>query len=164
MRKGFTIVELIIVISVIAILATIAIVSYNGAQGKANDTAVRSDLDSAAGLLESHRVNTSTSLKFPSTTTELEALGISVSKKSYDTTTANNFVYCVNTTDYQSYALLGLSKSGNVYMMTQDGFTTTALTKTAFANASTICSGLSLSLVSAGMNPAGTWQTWAHGG
>lgn len=162
-RKGFTIVELIIVITVIAILATIAIVSYNGAQNNANDSAVKSDLDGVSGLLESHAVNVSSTQVYPSNTTELGALGITASKKSYDITVANNFVYCVNTTNYQSYALLGLSKSGKVFLMTQDGFTSTALTKTAFANASTICSGLSLTLVSAGMNPAGTWQSWVGG-
>src|SRR5690606_13594759 len=97
------------------------------------------------------------------TTSELTALDIRVSKKSYDVTTANNFVYCANTTDYQSYALLGLSKSGKVFLMTEDGFADTALTKTRFSNAASICSGLGLSLVSSGMNPAGTWQAWAHG-
>jgi prepilin-type N-terminal cleavage/methylation domain-containing protein len=162
-HRGFTIVELIVVISVIGILATIGIVSYNGAQSKSHDTAVQSDLDGAAGLLESHRVNISSTQRFPSTAAELDALGISVSKRSYDVTTASNFVYCVSNSDYQSYALLGLSKSSKVYLMTQDGFAPTALAKSNFSNASTICSGLGLSLVSSGMSAPGTWQSWAHG-
>ena len=45
--KGFTIVELLIVIVVIAILAAIVIVSYNNIQKKAIDTKIRQDLSTA---------------------------------------------------------------------------------------------------------------------
>ena len=43
-KQGFTIVELLIVIVVIAILAAITIVSYNGITNSANDSSVKSDL------------------------------------------------------------------------------------------------------------------------
>lgn len=43
-NKGFTIVELLIVIVVIAILATISVVAYNGIQTNANDSRRKSDL------------------------------------------------------------------------------------------------------------------------
>lgn len=43
-RRGFTIVELLIVIVVIAILATIVIVSYNGIKGRAQETTLKTDL------------------------------------------------------------------------------------------------------------------------
>ena len=48
---GFTIVELLIVIIVIAILATISIVAYNGIQNSAAETALKSDLRNAATQL-----------------------------------------------------------------------------------------------------------------
>lgn len=48
---GFTIVELLIVIIVIAILATISIVAYNGIQNSASETALKSDLRNAATQL-----------------------------------------------------------------------------------------------------------------
>ncbi len=44
-KLGFTIVELISVIVIIGILATISFVSYNGVQAKARDTSVLSDID-----------------------------------------------------------------------------------------------------------------------
>lgn len=43
-QKGFTIVELLIVVVVIAILAAITIVAYNGIQNRAKESAVSSDL------------------------------------------------------------------------------------------------------------------------
>lgn len=55
MRKslnGFTIVELLIVIVVIAILATISIVAYNGVQAKARDSQRKYDIGQLAKALE----------------------------------------------------------------------------------------------------------------
>jgi prepilin-type N-terminal cleavage/methylation domain-containing protein len=43
-KKGFTIVELLVVIVVIAILATISVTAYNGIQNRANNTAIQSDV------------------------------------------------------------------------------------------------------------------------
>lgn len=162
--KGFSIVELLVVITVIVLLAAITLVTYNALQNNGYDTAVQSDLDNASGLLESFRVSSSTAHQYPrNKTPDLESLNITASKNSYDQTTTVNYVYCINTTDYKSYALVGLSKSGNVYLMTQDGFRSTTVVKSDFSNATTICNTkLSMGLVSSGMYAAGTWQTWVH--
>lgn len=50
--KGFTLVELLIVIVVIAILAAVTIVAYNGAQGRARDSARYSDVKNILDALE----------------------------------------------------------------------------------------------------------------
>lgn len=59
-RTGFTIVELLIVIVVIAILASVTIVAYNGIQNRAAVSALMSDLRNAAGQLEMDRVSLGT--------------------------------------------------------------------------------------------------------
>ena len=50
-KQGFTIVELLIVIVVIAILAAISIVAYNGMQQRARDTQRKSDISAVVKAL-----------------------------------------------------------------------------------------------------------------
>jgi len=52
--NGFTIVELLIVIVVIGILASISIVAYSGIQNRARTTVVQSDLRTVGQLMELH--------------------------------------------------------------------------------------------------------------
>ncbi len=60
-QKGFTIVELLIVVVVIAILAAITIVAYNGIQQNAQSASLKSNVSQAAKKLKSYAVtNTST--------------------------------------------------------------------------------------------------------
>ena len=56
-QSGFTIVELLIVVVVIAILAAITIVSYNGIQNRAKLSAVQSDLSAASKKIELYKVD-----------------------------------------------------------------------------------------------------------
>lgn len=53
--KGFTIVELLIVIVVIGILAALVIVTYNGIQQKARDTERKTDINALHGQLEAYQ-------------------------------------------------------------------------------------------------------------
>jgi len=59
-RSGFTIVELLIVIVVIAILAAITIVAYNGIQKRAQDSRRANDIASIRKALELYRADTGT--------------------------------------------------------------------------------------------------------
>lgn len=56
-KKGFTIVELLIVIVVIAILAALTIVAYNGIQQRARDSVRKSDLAAIAKALKLYAVD-----------------------------------------------------------------------------------------------------------
>ena len=53
-QKGFTIVELLIVIVVIGILAALVITTYNGIQQKGRDTERETDLKALQGQLEAY--------------------------------------------------------------------------------------------------------------
>lgn len=57
---GFTLIELIVVIVVIGILATIAIVSYNGVTSQARQTSLQSDAKNDSVLLENYRSHSHT--------------------------------------------------------------------------------------------------------
>ena len=53
-KRGFTLVEILIVITVIAILVTISVLSYNGAQQRAYDIGVLSDISAIDGNLTNY--------------------------------------------------------------------------------------------------------------
>jgi len=90
---GFTIVELLIVIVVIGILAAITIVSFNGVQNRANDTAVQSDIGVVGKKMSLFYVENN---RYPTSTAELDSLQIHVSRAAYNTSRSLNFSYCVN--------------------------------------------------------------------
>src|SRR5690349_1798690 len=57
-HSGFTIVELLIVIVIIGILATLVIVTFSGVQQKARDSERKTDINAIAGQLEgSYAIN-----------------------------------------------------------------------------------------------------------
>lgn len=96
-HRGFTIVELLIVIVMVAILATITIVAYNGIRERAEQSAQESSLSQAARKLLAYAVeNTET---YPAS---LAVIGISDSDDTSYTYQADNTVspayYCVSVT------------------------------------------------------------------
>ena len=58
--KGFTIIELLVVIVIIGILAAITIVAYNGISGRAKVVAMSADLKTASSKLETDKAATGT--------------------------------------------------------------------------------------------------------
>ena len=70
-QRGFTIVELLIVIVVIGILAAITIVAYNGVQQRANNTA---KINAVKGFIKIFRAYTATYNVLPGTATRCATL------------------------------------------------------------------------------------------
>ena len=70
--QGFTLIELMIVVSIIGILATIAVPSYQSSLIKARETVLRQDLFTMRELLDQHRADQG---KYPPSLEALVAAG-----------------------------------------------------------------------------------------
>ena len=116
-NRGFTIVELLIVIVVIGILAAITIVAFNGIQNRAHDTAVQSDLASIGKKIQAFQALNG---RWPQGATDLGTMDLKVSKAAYSQgfnngTSMYNFVYCwPSAANPDTFALVAISKSGAV--------------------------------------------------
>jgi len=120
-NHGFTIVELLIVVVVIAILAAITIVAYNGIQNRAYDAAVQADLKTLKTKIESWRIDNND--VYPSGGSGIGAnlpeLNFKASKTAYNTaSTVSNIWYCRAGTQ-KEFAVIALSKSNSIYYITQ---------------------------------------------
>jgi prepilin-type N-terminal cleavage/methylation domain-containing protein len=110
-QTGFTIVELLIVVVVIAILAAITIVAYTGIQNRAKLSALQSDLENAAKTLEQFKYTqaaTSGTELYPADQTTAQAL----IKLSGDTTFTT---YIVNNTTTPANYCLTLTNNAQAY-------------------------------------------------
>jgi prepilin-type N-terminal cleavage/methylation domain-containing protein len=93
--RGFTVIELLIVIVIIGILATLTIIAFTGIQQRAQVAAMQTDLKQSAGQLEIYRYSTSTSENYPlqndcSVTPVPDSICLSSSGSSTYQYTANN--------------------------------------------------------------------------
>jgi prepilin-type N-terminal cleavage/methylation domain-containing protein len=108
-QTGFTIVELLIVIVVIAILAAITLVSYNGIANRAKDSSIKTDLTQYAKKIETARI-ISGSDTYPA---DLSAAGISIGTKYIDATYGSTY-------GGKAYCLDLFADETNYYVITSD--------------------------------------------
>lgn len=97
--RGFTIVELLIVVVVIAILAAITLVSYNGIQNRAKVSAVTTAVNQAAKKVQLFAVDNSDT--YPADQSAFNALGVSSGGASYQysaNNTSSPKTYCITST------------------------------------------------------------------
>jgi prepilin-type N-terminal cleavage/methylation domain-containing protein len=94
-HHGFTIVELLIVIVVVAILAAISIVAYTGVQSRARQSIVQAELSDAKKKLTLYKVDQG---NYPTTNASLTQADLRISSPSnYENRAGySNYYYCVD--------------------------------------------------------------------
>lgn len=151
---GFTIVELLVVIVVIAILAAISIVAYNGIQARAHRTAVQADLANNAKKLEEYRILNE---RYPATRAEFRSAGLKFTLNSYRHT-----VYCARNTgnDPQWAIVTRIEPSGaRYYQAAGHGF---GPSTAQFATAPEVCGSAGIDTPDIGhwLTSSGNWSDW----
>jgi prepilin-type N-terminal cleavage/methylation domain-containing protein len=115
LSDGFTIVELLIVIVIIAILATIIIIAYNGIQQRATVASLQSDLTNASTQLKLFQVdNTSYPLTIDCTQPD------SLTNKCLKIGSGSTYQYIANNTIPQTFCLAE-TKNNQSYNISQNG-------------------------------------------
>lgn len=163
--KGFTIVELLIVIVVIGILAAIVIVAYNGVQDRARVSSVKSDLANARKSLMVYNVDNGT---YPASTAELTSAKVTISAaNNYEVRSGfSNYYYCfdIANNDFAIGVRAASSSTASFYVTSKDGVTP----YTGVISQSITCSLLGLSGTGAaqgafstsGFNTTGVPYSW----
>jgi len=126
--RGFTIVELLVVIVVIGILAAITIVSYTGITSKATVASLQSDLDNASKQLRMYYTEYGS---YPTTlVSNCPTAPTSDTKYCLKPTGGTTFTYSPNSVTTASDFSLYADKSGKFLRVTGSGGISTTLTKT----------------------------------
>lgn len=166
---GFTIVELLIVVVVIAILASITVVAYSGVQNSAHDSAVQSDLRQLAQKVELQKSETGI---LPRNTAAIQALNPRVSKNSYTDTmlvsgaTNYNLIYCSPTGQETDFTFVAQSKSGKYFKSGTSG--SGEMTSSGSSSSVTLCTEAGVPTTGSGTDSRvflyqSGWQSWVQG-
>jgi prepilin-type N-terminal cleavage/methylation domain-containing protein len=119
--RGFTIAELLIVIAVIGILATIVIVGYGAVVNNTRDTALKADLEKIADIIKLEALDNDgipvggATSALTGDSTVLNGVNVTPDADSYDIT-VNNLFYCAGSlADNDEFALVAQSVTGKVF-------------------------------------------------
>lgn len=166
---GFTIVELLIVVVVIAILAAISIVAYTNIQDRANDSVIQHDLKNFAKRIQLIAAETSS---FPSgnpgDVTQFPGVTFSPTKSAYFSSSDQNLMYCTGPETASGriiFQLTARSKSGKVFRYSSGGNIEVVGNFALGASETNACSLISAPRTwSYGYNSASNqWYSWTNG-
>lgn len=129
-RAGFTIIELLIVITTIAIISTIVVVSYQAVLNNGHDTAIKGDLKKLADTITLAALDTGsypnpgaqrTAGVVTGNSTVLPGITFKPTQDSYHASQTNLY-YCVGDIDgSEVFAVLARSASGNSFAYVSEG-------------------------------------------
>lgn len=103
-KNGFTLIELIVSITIIAVLTVVGVISYGGASRKARDSRRMADLEKIRIALELYRQGTGTS--YPATgnlstalvPTYIQIIPVGPKTDTYTYTRTGNYTYTIDAT------------------------------------------------------------------
>ena len=158
-KQGFTIVELLIVIVVVAILAAISIATYSGISDRANDSVIKNDLASFAKAAQLYYAEQGV---YPPID-QLSALNLRVTKSSYDII-GYNLYYCTDGGVNSKFAFAAKSKSGNNFYSSSAGSGASGTSPMFAVHA---CNPIAVAEAAGNLTFAyhrlnSTWSGWAH--
>jgi len=165
MPAGFTIVELLIVVVVIAILTAITAMVFTGIQNRTNDSAVQSDLANIARKIKLFYVINN---RYPQGFADMTSADIRVTKVAYSRgfnngTSWYNAVYCwPNSASPDQFAIVAQSKSGNTFQYSGGKVSQAAYAFT--VGSPSICLAAGVDISTSGRDwfyDSDTWQTYA---
>ena len=164
---GFTIVELLIVIVVIAILAAIGVLAYTGIQNRANDSAVQSDVRNLAMKVMEYQAIHGEYPSGGSSATFPGSITLGVNRTAY-WTDSYNLYYCVIPTGADArFSVSARSASGTIFAYYDGGFSDYSGTYSSNTN---ICPNTGILTSEAGYEyhygyniVNNTWNNWTNG-
>lgn len=163
-HRGFTIVELLIVVVVIAILAATTIVAFNGIQNRTHDTAVQSDLANIARKYEQFNIE-NPGIGYPHGTVlnNGTAFRLAISRNSYSPNSSFQLLNCTSPTNPgEYYASLALSRSGKRFYVSSNSGGVREFTGAGdWINTTTVCNDVMPGSIGNGAGfGSGVWRTW----